>query len=78
MKQSISCVLLVLASVGMLLLEEHRVASMAVAVSDMAQQCDPDVLQQVDSPKIRRICNFLQNYAVAMQQLNREGTGESN
>jgi len=52
------------------------VASMAVSVSDMAQQCDPDVLQQVDSPKIRRICNFLQNYAVAMQQLNREGGGE--
>jgi hypothetical protein len=31
-------------------------------------QCDPEYLQQVDSPKIRKICNFLQNYANAMQQ----------
>jgi len=32
----------------------------------MPPQCNPEVLEEIDNPKIREICHFLQNYAEAV------------
>lgn len=41
-------------------------ASGSVALG-MPPQCSPEVLEEIDNPKIREICHFLQNYAEAVE-----------
>lgn len=36
-------------------------------VVGMPAQCSPEVLEEIDNPKIREICRFLQQYAEAME-----------
>lgn len=33
----------------------------------MPPQCSPDMLEEIDNPKIREICHFLQTYAEAVE-----------
>lgn len=33
----------------------------------MPPQCSPEVLEEIDNPKIREICHFLQTYAEAVE-----------
>ncbi len=37
------------------------------AAHSMPPQCSPDTLEDVDNPKIRQICEFLRNYAAALE-----------
>jgi hypothetical protein len=73
MKQTVLGLLL-LGVLALLVLETREVSSMSMP--DMVAQCDPEFLQQIESPKIKKICGFLENYANAMRQYNKEN-GES-
>jgi len=42
-------------------------ASLVVGMG-MPPQCSPEVLDEIDNPKIREICHFLQTYAEAVEQ----------
>ena len=73
MKHSYSSVIaLVLAALAVVLVDD---ACSMPHPTEGLPQCDPEYVQQVDSPKIRKICNFLQNYADAMKQF-RAGSGD--
>jgi len=73
MKPTISSIIaLTLAALVIVVVDE--VSSMPHPPEGLPQ-CDPEYVQQVDSPKIRKICNFLQNYADAMKQFRASGDG---
>jgi len=51
------CLVLVIVGIG----------AVVGVVRGMPPQCAPEVLDEIDNPKIRDICRFLQNYAEALE-----------
>ncbi|ODN03833.1 Myosuppressin [Orchesella cincta] len=45
------------------------------AAHSMPPQCSPDALEDTDNPKIRQICEFLRNYAAAVEEYQKGMTG---
>jgi len=45
----------------------------AAGVAMFPPQCAPEVLEEVDNPKVHEICRFLQTYADAVEQQQFKG-----
>lgn len=51
----------------LLLLSVMGVLGGVAWVAALPPQCSPDILEDIDNPKIREICHFLQTYAEAVE-----------